>query len=244
MKMTLLEMVQNILGAMTSDDVNSIADTVEAQKVADTIKTTYMELISSRDWPFRKQRSSLTGLGDTANPTKMRFPTNVDKVYWIKYNKKDVDYLDPKQFQDMIDNRMAQTGIIDINGYGENSNPKFWTTFDDDYVIFDSIDTSLDTTLQESKSVAFVLNTPTWIAEDAAIPEMPDKMFSTLLADAKGTCFLNIKQTENKKEERIAQRGKVRMQNEAWRNEKGESMTDSNINYGRDTPATFRSRIR
>jgi hypothetical protein len=37
-KMTLLEMTQNILSAMNSDEVNSITDTVESLQVAEEIQ--------------------------------------------------------------------------------------------------------------------------------------------------------------------------------------------------------------
>ena len=40
-KMTLLAMVQDILNDMDGDEVNSISDTVEAEQVAQIIKTTY-----------------------------------------------------------------------------------------------------------------------------------------------------------------------------------------------------------
>ena len=40
-KMTVLEMVQDILNDMDSDEVNSINDTIEAQQVANTVRTVY-----------------------------------------------------------------------------------------------------------------------------------------------------------------------------------------------------------
>ena len=242
--LTLLEMTQNILGAMESDKVDDITATEEAISVAEVIKETYFDLIASRDWPFLKVKDTLTALGDTTNPFKMRFPTTVNKVYLLKYNKKDVTYLDPKEFQDILHLRTAQALVIDSNGYMLNQDPTYWTTYDDDYVFFDGHDDDEDTSLQASKSVAYMLTIPSWTVSNAFIPTLPEKMFPLLLADAKSTCFLNFKQIANAKEERKAQRLRVRMQNEAWKNDKGESVYHNAVNYGRQSYNTFRTRPR
>ena len=232
-KLTLLEITQNILGAMESDNVSDIAATEEARSVAEVVKETYFDLIASRDWPFLRLYSGLTALGDTDNPTKMQFPSTVNKVFWLKYNKKDVTYLEPKEFQDMLDLREEQTDVIDADGYVINADPQYWTSFDDDYVYFDGYDSDTDVTLQASKSTGYFLTIPTWTVDNNFIPALPEKMFPLLLADAKSTCFLNFKQISHAKEERKSQRLRVRMQNEAWRNDKGESMYNSDVDYGR-----------
>jgi hypothetical protein len=232
-KMTLLDMTQNILSAIDSDAVNNVGDTTESLQVAEVIRETYFDLISSRDWPFLKSYGTLTGLGDVDNPTKMQFPEDVNKVYWIKYNKKDVTWMDPKEFQDMLDLREELVDVVDENGYIINRDPLYWTTFDDDYVLFDSIDLAEDTTLQQSKSKAYVLLEPEWTLDNDFVPSLPSKMFPLLLADAKGTCFLNLKQTSNAKEERKAQRLRVRMQNEAHRNNEQETKSNRTVDYGR-----------
>lgn len=242
--MTLLDMTQNILGAMDSDSVNDVFSTTEASQVAEVIKETYFDIISSRDWPFLKTKTTLTGLGDTTNPTKMRFPTTVNKVYWIKYNKKDVVYRDPKEFQDMLDLRTEQTDVIDANGYMLNQDPVYWTSFDDDYVFFDGYDSDTESTLQASNSTLYALIIPSWVTSNMFVPTLPDKMFPLLLADAKATCFMNLKQISHAKEDRKTQRLRVRMQNEAWKNDQGESLYDSDVNYGRQSTTTFRTRPR
>lgn len=233
MKLTLLEMVQDIMSAMESDSVNDIAATTESADIALAIKNTYFDLIASRDWPFLRSYGQLTALGDTANPTKMRMPTDTNKIYWIKYNKKDVTYQDPKEFVDDKDQRTETAGVVDSNGYIINRDPQYWTSFDDDYIYFDSYDSATEATLQASNSQVYSLIVPSWTHTNGFIPLLPEKMFPTLLADAKGTCFLNMKQTSHAKEERKAQRGRVRMQNESWRNNAAESKSNSNVNYGR-----------
>ena len=243
-KLTLLDMVQNILGAMESDKVSDISSTDESLSVAEVIKETYYDLIASRDWPFLRTYSTLTALGDSSNPTKMQFPDTVNKVFWLKYNKKDVSYLDPKEFRDTLDLRTELAGVVNSGGYILNADPQYWTTYDDTYVYFDGYNSSTDVTLQSSKSQAYMLIIPAWTLDNEFVPTLPEKMFPLILADAKSTCFLNFKQIAQSKEERKAQRLRVRMQNEAWRNDKGESVYNNNVHYGRNPTTTSRIRPR
>ena len=231
-KLTLLQMCQDILNDMDSDPVNSIDDTDESLQVAQIVKTTYFNITSQRDWPFLRALSSLTGLADTNNPTKMQIPTTSNKIHWIKYNKKDVSYLEPKAFLDLIQDRDVADADIDANGYRTDQDPTYWTTYDDEYVIFDSFDSAVDTTLQSSKSSAYVTLIPSWTVDDAFVPTLPEKMFPTLLAAAKATSFSTLKQVANPSAEAFATRGIVRAQNEAWKTKQAESKSNR-INYGR-----------
>lgn len=242
--MTLLAIVQNILGSLTDDEVNDIGATEQSLLVAEAVKEAYFDIVSSRTWPWLKQRVNLTALGDTSNPTKMQFPTTVDEVFWIKYNKKDVQFVEPKDFQDMVDQRTVQANIVDANGFVINSDPLFWTTFDDNYLTFDGYDSSVESSLQSSKSVAYVQSIPSWTVSNTFVPQLPDKMFPMLLAEAKATCFVNLKQTANPREEHKAQRLRVRMASKARKNALQEDKSDSEVNYGRQTSGTFRTRMR
>ena len=85
-KMTLLEMTQNILSDMDSDEVNSISDSTEALQVAEVIKTTYYNIIDGRDFPWLKELFQMSNSGTTVRPTHMTLPENVIDLEWIKYN--------------------------------------------------------------------------------------------------------------------------------------------------------------
>lgn len=233
MRMTLLEMVQNILSALDSDNVDSITDTVESIQVAELVRESYFYITSKKDWPFAKQLFQFEGLADVNNPTKMRMPNNINKVFWVQYNKKDVTYLDPAEFLSIINGREEQTGVIDANGYGINRDPVFWTTFDDKHVLFDSRDNTTDDTLMASKTKVYGTRAEAWEHVDGYVPDIPDKFFPTLLAEAKAQAFVNLKQQSNLREEAKAKRGLVAMQNESWRNENGETKYNRRVDYGR-----------
>lgn len=232
-KMTLLDMVQNILSALDSDPVDSIDETVEAVQVAELVKEAYFELLSQRDWPFLFSLGQLQGLSDTSNPTKMKIPDTWNKIKWIKYNKKEVQWVDPQTFNDIITNRVTQAGVINSSGYVINHDPVYWTSYDDKYVVFDGYDSSIDSTLHASKSVVYGTEQATWTHIDTFIPNIPEKFFPTLLAEAKSQAFVNLKQQSNAREERKAVRGRMAMRNDAWRNENGEVKYNTKVSYGR-----------
>lgn len=233
-KLTLLQLTQDILNELESDSVNSIDDTEESLQVAQIIKTTYFNIVSQRDWPWLRQLSSLTGLGDTNNPTKMRIPETTSKIFWVKYNKKDVTWLEPKEFLDLIQSRIlvpASVGV-DANGYHTDRYPSYWTSYDDDYIFFDAYQSADEATLQQSKSDVYATVVAGWTAVDEFIPRLPEKEFPVLLAAAKATAFSSLKQVANQAAEAYASRGIVRAQNEAWKNKQAEAKSNK-IDFGR-----------
>jgi hypothetical protein len=232
-KLTLLYMTQNILSALDSDPVDSIDETVEAVQVAELVKEAYFDIISQRDWPFLFLLGTLDGLSDTNNPTKMKIPDTWNKIKWLKYNKKEVTYMEPETFNNVITSRVAQTGVINNNGYVINQDPEYWTSYDDTYIIFDGYNSSIDSTLQASKSIVYGTQQASWTHTDSFVPNIPEKFFPTLLAEAKSQAFVNLKQQSNAREERKANRGHMAMRNESWRNENGEVKYNNKVSYGR-----------
>jgi hypothetical protein len=231
--MSLLDMTQNILSALDSDPVSSIDETVEAIQVSELIREAFFELMSQRDWPFLFVLGQLQGLSDTSNPTKMKIPDTWNKVKWIKYNKKEVEWLPPEVFNDMITNRTEIAGSVNAAGYVINADPQYWTSYDDTYIIFDGYNSTVDNTLHAAKSIAYGTQQAVWQQIDTFVPNIPEKFFPTLLAEAKSQAFVNLKQTSNAREERKATRGRMAMRNEAWRNENGEAKYNTKVNYGR-----------
>lgn len=84
-KLTLLDMTQNILSAMSSDEVNSISDTSESMQVAQIIKNKYYDIVSRGDLPEHNQVFQLNPSLLSTQPTLMFIPDGVGRVEWIKY---------------------------------------------------------------------------------------------------------------------------------------------------------------
>lgn len=238
-KLTLLDMTQNILSAMDSDEVNSIFDTVESEQVVEILKETYFELLSLREWPQKHGIVTLTALSDNNFPTFFEIPENVERVEAIRYNGDILVYLHPEEFLD-ISLSLDTTQANVFEGTDKNSgkplyvrndeNPVYWTSFDDKYVILNSYDNTVDTTLQESKILCTGMKHPAWTMDDTFIPDMPIDYFPMLLAEAKSVAFVNLKQSANAKEEQRAKRQRVHLQKTEWR-ENGKHYRQTN--YGR-----------
>lgn len=221
MKRTLLEMTQNILSDMEDDEVNSIGDTSSSLSVAQVIQNCFYELVEELELPGFDRLMHLEALADEDKPNYLKLPDNFKFVHFIKYNDKDVKYMTPREFVDYVIKRDVGVEVEDFNGVtlkiDTTNDPTYWTTFDDTHVIFDAFNLDTESSLVESKSLAFVNVAPSFPLEDEAVPDLPTHLFSTLLAKAKAWCFVNFKQVSNTKAEQSERRGLVRHQNSQFR---------------------------
>lgn len=233
-KMTLLEMVQDILSDMNSDNVNSITDTVESEQVAQILKTTYYELLSGKNWPFMRKLVSLDSSIQSPSPVHLHIPNNIKEILSIEYDVADFDkelnyryeklkYVEPDDFlrrSSALSKRDGVAFITDVSGSTfhalSNKKPEYYTSFDDKFLVFDSFDSSIESTLQGYKVRSLAYVTPSWEPSDDFIPDLAEEMFSALVAEAKSVSFLNILDYENKKAEQQAIRQRNRMSRNSW----------------------------
>lgn len=239
-KMTVLEMTQDILNDMVSDEVNSINDTLESLAIAQVLKTTYFDVIDQRDqWDHLGQLGRLNASGDADLPTHMTLADKVQKIKWIKYNTGDsgekdvmseIVYMEPKEFMDWTADRDSTDSTIKKVQDPESSAyilirndiwPTRYTTFDDETLIFDAWKLADDSTLTQAKSQWFGYKEPTFSILDDYTPDLPAKLFSYYLAEAKSVCFNSIKQAPNAKEEQRSRRARWQMSREKRRAEGG-----------------------
>lgn len=236
MKKTLLELVQNILSAMDSDEVNSIGDTIEALQVAEVVKETYEDITVGVDIPGLEGLISFDGLQDLVRPNVLKLSNDTEKIDWFRYNNEPVEYLTPEAFINRMNsiNRsdMDNVQLVDRILIRNDAQPKFYTSFNDLELFFESYDRAEGATLHESRSQAWGKKFAAFRLEDDFIPLLPAPMFARLLAEAKATCFVNFKQTANSKEEQKARRQLVRGQNDLYRTG-SKSSFDRLPNYGR-----------
>lgn len=228
-KMTLLEMVQNILSAMSSDEVNSISDTVESQQVAEEIRTTFFELFSNRSIPEFEGLIALEAV--SGKPNQLKIPDNVTNIKWVKYrnarvnddsNFQTVNYVSPEDFiERFVTNRESQfSSYTDVTlldsspveyRIATNSVPTHYTIFESDNVmVFNSFDEDLESNLTASNSIAWGTLQQTFTLSDDFIPPIDANMFPHLLHEARSACFINIKELPNSKEEQRAKRQLIR----------------------------------
>lgn len=246
-KMTILELAQDILSDMDSDEVNSINDTVEALQVAQILKSTYFSIIDGRDWPHLYKLFQLTASGDSALPTHMYLPDNIIDVKWVKYDCKEfgdtrdkvkkIIYKSPVDFMEILDQRVSDasevTIIADPTGINlkvyNDRGPAYYTSFDNETIVFDSYDIGIDTTLQTSKVQCYGKVYPTWTMSDTFTPDLPTQSFSYLLNEAKSTAMLRLKQMPDQKAEQHSVSQRRRQSQDSWRVAGGITFP----NYGR-----------
>lgn len=233
-KLTLLEMVQDCLNDLDSDEVNSISDTIESQQIAQIIKTCYFEMIANRNWPHLRKLIQMDAVLDLSKPNYLKIPTGMKELLSFKYEKSsianpksnisDVKWKEPDAFLRMISSRNSTlsnvVSVIDFSGSKllvlNDQPPTYWTSFDDEYLITDSFDLAVESTLQKSKTQCLAYIDPLWVHSDIAIPDLPSEAFPALLEEAKSTASLAIKQTASQKAEQKANRQSRWLSRKAW----------------------------
>lgn len=246
-KLTVLEMTQNILSSMDSDNVNSISDTVESQQVVDILKETYFELIARRDWKFMRDIDQLESVSDVTKPTKIKIPEDVNKIECVRYRVDLVDdtrekwrtlsWEDPCDFVHRLQRRDSSASNVESITTDEGTTlyilndkpPTYWTSFDDEFIYFDAYDSDVESTVEQSRSSVISIKEPAWTSADTFIPDLPSNMFTLLLNEAKSTSHLMLKQQANPKAEQIARRQYIKLR-ELENRAMGERV---HVNYGR-----------
>mgnify|MGYP001157864718 FL=1 len=230
MTKTLLEIVQNILSSMDSEDVNSISDSVEAEQIAQVVEDTFYNIIATRSIPEHESLMKLTALSDVNFPTHFSYPANVKVVKKLWYDVSDNDtfeyreirWCEPEDFLDMVDTRAlgaTVTNVVDKSG-GTNlrifndRHPTVYTSFDDDYIVLDAHKASVDTTLQESKIRGFGTTYPIFSLTDSHVPDLDATMFPYLINESKSVCFSIFKGGADPKIEQATKRQKNYVQND------------------------------
>lgn len=229
MKRTLLELVQNILSSMDSDNVNSISDTPESLQVAEVIRETYYEILDRRNWEFMEVVGQLESVGDTNKPVKIKIPETFHRINCLKYKTsslsdstntwKELIYITPYEYinrSHSLDTSDTTVDTITNDSSVElyiktDRDPSYYTSFDDQYIYFDSYDSDKDTTIQQSKTAVIAVKTKSFTLADTFTPELPDEMFTLLLNESKSTCHLLFKQQANAKAEQVAKRQYILM---------------------------------
>jgi hypothetical protein len=244
MKMTLLQIVQSILSDMDAEEINSLDDTTEAIQVASIVRDTFFNIISNRNIPEHQQLIKLEALSDSTKPTHMRYGTDVQDVQRVWYDTSydnslqysEIEFCDPLTFILQADGRQSNyVRVADVNAgttlrIGTDRQPTCYTTFDDEHLVFDSYDSSVDTTLTEAKSRAWGVKLPTFdMTKDNFVPDLDANYFPLLLNESKSVSLSLLKGGPDPKVEQAARRQRSRIQNNKYNTTRTRGLS----NYGR-----------
>jgi hypothetical protein len=238
---TLLSLVQSILSDMDSEPVNSITDSVESLQVASVIQDTYYNLISARTIPEHRELIKLVSLSDNTRPTHFEYVGKV--IEFLRYNVstdggveyREIKFIEPEDFLKRNSSGSSNTMLVtDVHAgtnlvIGTSSMPSVYTSFDDEHIVMDSYVSTLESTLQASKTQAYGTVLPAFTISDTFEVDIDEVLIPYLLAESKSVCFSLFKAGSDPKVEQSARRLKSYMQNDMYRTKKA----NKRPNYGR-----------
>jgi hypothetical protein len=116
--------------------------------------------------------------------------------------------------------------------YRTDHTPTMCTVIQNNWVIFDALDTTQDSTLQASKTMAFGQFVPVFLLQDSFVPKLNDQQFPLLLNEATSLAFYELKQqTHVKADEEIKRQWAVTQKSKSISNRP--SYFDQLYNMGR-----------
>jgi hypothetical protein len=202
-KDTLLDIVQDILSEADGDEVNNVTDTVESDQCARIIITEFETIVDDFDIKMHETLKQLEAT-TSATPTQMTRPEGFHSIEWIKYDRRvsgtdpkfeKVTYRDPVSFLALCDSRTLGDSDVESYALGNSGHsllvkndqaPQFWTILEGyDDVVFDSYDSSLETNLQASKTLARGVQRPTLTLANGSTPDLPQNLMGLLKARAR-----------------------------------------------------------
>lgn len=231
MKLTLLYCVQSYLRRTGGFYVDSIFETDESQDAAGIAEEVFYEMYQEYHniLSIQKERT-LHGVSDPDKPNYLLIPSEIQKIdrskiYYnisedggVKYHL--VEYLTPNEFLEKTYSRASgATNTEIVEGFDRtkmvvenNKFPSFCTSFDGQYLTFDSYNKEFDTTLHESKTKVVSTEMPSFLIDDDFIIPVPEHLSSTYLNMFNAECYSALRQEENPRLNSKARRARIKLQ--------------------------------
>jgi len=251
-------MVQDVMSSMDADEVNSINDTTEAMQVARLVRTSYFDVVSNK-LPEFTTLYQLNATTDVQKPVMMTLPSDVHSLVTLKYNKLDINnpqqdftLLTPLTVEDFFNMThslsLSETNVASMEHtigidtftflYRTDKHPDYYTCIDDHTIFFDSFDSSIDNTLQKSKTFAIGEKESTFLLTDNYVIDLDEAQHVWLLNEAKALAFVEMKQSQHPIAERTAKRQRIKAQKTK------SAMNDWRLYYNTQLPDYSRHRNR
>jgi hypothetical protein len=250
-KLTLLSVVQKTLEALGSDTINAIGDSPEAEQIAQMAEDSYYDLLNQHEWPWLKQLTVLESIADAARPTYLKIPSAVTRIDQFKYYYTDevdpdvgdlalfrnIQWLEPMDFVNYVQARNTQSTDVQVMTTFQGirlpiintESPTYWTSFDDKYVICDSFDSGIESTLEGNRSQVLAKVIPDFTMSDTFMPDAPPQFFQAWMNDVISTAFQYMRQEAAPVADRKSRRGLAVLRRDASIT----SENDGKVHFGR-----------
>ena len=249
-KQTLLGIVQDILSDADGDEVNSIGDTIESEQCAKVVRDAYYQITDLHDFESTKTLVELDATS-SSTPNVMTRPEGFHSIEFIKYDKrvaagdnsdylyvtyKAVDaFLESAHQHDTDDTNVDEVTLSTGHPIPVRNDvaPTYFTIMDDgdDELVFDSYDSALETNLQQSKSLAYGTQKPTFTLSDSTVMVLPKHLETLVKRTARAMYFDLFKDGITTEVDRTRRRAETRAQRQ--RHIVNNSDNDNSPDYGR-----------
>jgi hypothetical protein len=182
MKLTLLEIVQDMLTATDSENVSTVGETEDAGMCVNIANREFERLISKFRWRHTRTFGKLV---TRTNLHEMNIPTTAiaivpntlyyegDRVYWMDADSF-LSYTLPRL---ATESNIVETG--DIKVYTDR-NPQYYTSFNDEVLVFDAYPTASGLVAADTDCILY--NAPTSrLTSDGDFFDLPPQAFPALV---------------------------------------------------------------
>lgn len=236
MSRTLLYTVQRVLEKLNLDPVNSIADTEDSLLVSREAETTFYDLMTRAEWKDKLDLVKIESVSDLNNPTCLKISDNIDYINSFKYNVttaeddhtiiRDIIWQEPEEFLNCSYNKNTSLTEVDEVSYKgityfiyNNKMPEYYTSFDNEYLVLDSYDSSVEDTLIGTKSICYGKINPSWLEEDTFVIPIQNDLYPLYLSMLASACSIYMNSEVSQEDERRQARGLSRMRREQIKTE-------------------------
>lgn len=187
-KLTMLQLVQRTLSMVDADNVTTIGETVESEQVAEIVKIVYEDIMTDFPWYHKREYIQLEV---TSTAHIMRMPGGLEQMLdnTMYYDDQPVYWTIPENMNDRLTRMDKTLGNVDANGALNDTRPRYWSSFDDENVIFDAYDGSL----VSAKTSVWAAIAPSTPSVDTDVPDMPHNLHIALQFGVLAEAFNTLK---------------------------------------------------